>query len=93
MSQFIGRREPDFVRRSTPSWADTPRDECWEGQAKGLRFSQTGKALEVGVAISGFFRKAWIPLAAIHDDSEVYEPGHEGELVIPLSLAEEKGFC
>lgn len=25
----------------------------------------------------------WIPRSVIHDDSEVYDDGHEGELVLP----------
>lgn len=35
-------------------------------------------------------KKYWIPKSQIKDDSEVYEMGGEGTLVIPRWLAEEK---
>lgn len=35
----------------------------------------------------------WIPKSQIHDDSEVYEKDTEGQLVIPLWLAEAKGLA
>jgi hypothetical protein len=34
----------------------------------------------------------WIPKSQIHDDSEVYEDGGEGDLVINEWLAIEKGL-
>jgi hypothetical protein len=34
----------------------------------------------------------WIPKKLIHDDSEVYEEGHTGTLVIPEWKAEELGW-
>lgn len=34
--------------------------------------------------------EVWIPHSQIHEDSEVYESGGEGVLVIPRWLAEEK---
>lgn len=37
--------------------------------------------------------EVWIPKSQIHDDSEVYEEGHEGTLVIPLWLAEAKDLA
>jgi hypothetical protein len=37
-------------------------------------------------------QQVWIPQALISDDSEVWEPGQEGDLVIPMWLAEEKGL-
>ena len=35
-------------------------------------------------------KQVWIPKSQIHEDSEVYKMGTEGELVIPQWLAEEK---
>ena len=61
----------------------------WKGQARGLRNSDSGLALLVEV--DG--ETHWIPQQAIHEDSEVWRPGDEGELVIPQKLAEEKGMC
>ena len=37
--------------------------------------------------------EAWIPKSQIDDDSEVYEEGHEGTLVISLWIAEKKGLA
>ena len=34
----------------------------------------------------------WIPKSQIDDDSEVYEKGHEGKLVITRWLAKQKGW-
>lgn len=34
--------------------------------------------------------EVWIPKSQIHDDSEVFEEGHSGTLVIPEWLATEK---
>jgi hypothetical protein len=35
---------------------------------------------------------AWIPKSQLHDDSEVYEKGTDGKLVITLWIAREKGW-
>lgn len=34
----------------------------------------------------------WIPRSQIDDSSEVYEEGHEGELVVSQWIADEKGL-
>jgi len=36
--------------------------------------------------------KVWIPHSHIHDDSEVYEEGHEGTLIVSEWIATEKGL-
>lgn len=73
------------------AWQDTAREDCWDGYAMSKRLSKSGKALQV---VTRDWNNepitVWIPLAAIHDDSEVWEPHQDGQLVIPLSLAEEK---
>jgi len=51
---------------------------------------ETDKALLC--VIEGQPGEFWIPKSQIHDDSEVYEEGGEGTLVIPRWLAEEKGI-
>lgn len=48
----------------------------------------SGKAILVDV--DGF--EAWIPVSQIDDDSEVFEEGTEGLLIIPQWLAVKKGF-
>ena len=49
---------------------------------------ESASGLALLIVISG--RREWIPKSCIHDDSECYEVGHQGTLVIPESLAVEK---
>lgn len=37
-------------------------------------------------------RKIWIPKSVIHDDSEVFDLGHEGDVIVQHWYAEKKGF-
>jgi hypothetical protein len=37
-------------------------------------------------------KEHWIPKSQVHDDSEVYEKGGEGKLIISQWIAEEKGL-
>jgi hypothetical protein len=37
-------------------------------------------------------RQFWIPQSQIDDDSEVYQAGDEGELVVSQWIAEQKGL-
>lgn len=48
------------------------------GNGKAVR--STDKALLVKLDDTG--AEHWIPRSQIHDDSEVYEEGHEGDLVV-----------
>ncbi len=64
------------------------RSECVEVEVECVRRA-TDKALLV--VVEG--EEVWIPKGQIHDDSEVYDEGHEGTLVIPLWLAEAKGLA
>ena len=36
--------------------------------------------------------EVWVPKSVIHDDSEVYEKGHEGTLVVESWWARKKGY-
>lgn len=36
--------------------------------------------------------KMWLPKSVVHDDSEVYEIGHEGKLVVKEWFAEKEGL-
>jgi len=36
--------------------------------------------------------EVWIPKAMIHNDSEVYQMGTSGTLIVPLWFAEKKGL-
>lgn len=60
--------------------------ELYRCQARAIRKSSSGAALLV--EIDG--KNHWIPQSQIHDDSEVWKPGDDGELVIPEWLAIEK---
>lgn len=45
----------------------------------------------IKVLIDG--KEYWIPKSHIHDDSEVYEKGGEGKLIVSQWIAEEKGLA
>lgn len=49
---------------------------------------ETAKALLV--VIDG--AEHWIPKSQIHEDSEVYEDGHSGTLVVTAWIADQKGL-
>jgi hypothetical protein len=54
--------------------------------AAGLR--ETDLALLVRIGDD----EVWFPKSTIHDDSEVYAPGHDGTLIVTTRMAEEKGL-
>ena len=58
------------------------------GQGKALRNSQSGLALEVKFHDC----TRWIPKSVIHDDSEVWQTGQEGKVVVSESWADAKGL-
>ena len=64
------------------------RDECVSVEVERVKCA-TDKAL--CVVVEG--EEVWIPRSQIHDDSEVWDEGHEGTLVVPLWLAEAKGIA
>lgn len=49
---------------------------------------ETERALLVLIAEDEY----WIPKSVIHDDSEVYEMGTSGDLVIPLWFAQKENI-
>lgn len=57
------------------------------GEAKGIRC--TDKALRVRLKNG---TELWIPMSQIHDDSEVYDEEHEGNLVVTQWWAEKEGL-
>lgn len=57
------------------------------GEGKCTR--DTEKALLV--KIDG--KDVWIPKSVVHDDSEVYEVGHEGEVIVRRWWAEKNGHA
>lgn len=58
--------------------------------ARALSVSSSGKALLV--KLEDREEPVWIPMSQIHDDSEVYGVGDEGDLVTTEWIAREKGL-
>lgn len=53
---------------------------------------QTDKAIECILDLDGKIERHWIPRSQITDDSEVWEKGDVGELVVTMWIAKEKGL-
>lgn len=53
---------------------------------------ETEKAILVIVSVGGTLDEFWIPKSQIHDDSEVFELGGKGTLVVSRWIAEQKGW-
>lgn len=53
---------------------------------------ETENAISIVIQDRGGTTGMWIPKSQIHDDSEVYEAGTRGKLIIPEWLAVEKGL-
>jgi len=34
----------------------------------------------------------WVPISQVHEDSEVYDEGHKGTLIVTAWFAEKKGW-
>ncbi|KKN72202.1 hypothetical protein LCGC14_0413390 [marine sediment metagenome] len=66
-----------------------------KGMAEPVRISDVTVVRETDLAllcdIEG--EEYWIPKSQIHDDSEVYEDGTEGDLVISAWLAKQKDLA
>jgi len=58
--------------------------------AEIIEKSPSGKAILVQAP--EFDTLQWIPLSAVHDDSEVYRAGDEGDLLLKEWFAEKKGW-
>lgn len=63
--------------------------EDTETIAKVKAIRQTDKALLCKIDDDD----VWVPKSLIHDDSEVYEPGHHGKLVVAQWFAEKEGLA
>lgn len=58
------------------------------GKGKALRRSTSGLALEIRFGD----HTRWVPSSQLHDDSEVFEPGHEGNVVVNEWWADKNGL-
>lgn len=59
------------------------------GYAEVIREAPSGKALLV--LLDG--EEIWIPKWAIHDDSEVWKDGQDGELIVKYRFADVMGWA
>lgn len=67
---------------------DLPEDKLFRLDARILKETKNG-----GLLVDCDGEEVWIPKSLVDDKSEVWAEGDEGELVIPLTLAEEKGLA
>lgn len=58
---------------------------------KGSAIAETAQALRVKLSVDGGPSR-WIPKSVLHDDSEVYENGHEGDVVVAEWWADKEGL-
>lgn len=67
-----------------------PRDEedQTHNMGEGKITAETAKA----ILFEADGKKTWIPKSVIHDDSEVWEKGHEGPLIVKQWWAEKNGY-
>lgn len=63
-------------------------------ESGGVRFDNVRAIKETEAALLCLIegKEVWIPKSQITDDSEVYEDGHEGILVVTEWIAFEKGL-
>lgn len=63
------------------------REETYEYEARCIH--DTGRAIKVTLSTG---ETKWVPNWAVHEDSEVYETGGEGKLVVLARFAEDEGW-
>lgn len=73
------------------AWDDADeRFEPFEHPTQVVCIKATDKAILVREY--GTDKQTWVPKSVIHDNSEVYDEGHEGSLVVFNWFAEENGW-
>lgn len=50
------------------------------------------RATEAALLVEIDGAQVWIPQSQIDDESEVWEPGQEGDLIVSKWIADQKGF-
>jgi hypothetical protein len=48
--------------------------------------------LAIKCTVDDMDEPVWIPKSQIHDNSEVYKKGHEGDLIVTSWLAKQQGW-
>lgn len=75
---------------------DEARDRDDEDEPHGIDDCEAIAATEKAIKVRGVHpnddRSEWIPRSVIHDDSEVYEDGHRGKLVVRPWFARKQGW-
>lgn len=66
-------------------WMDLAEEKLYRIQAKVQK--ETEKAIQIRTEEGD---EAWIPKVLVDDKSEIWKEGDEGELAIPINIAEEK---
>lgn len=72
--------------RDGKDWSPFTIEGC-----RGIIESKNGALLVEG-PFPGNDQAKWVPKGLINDDSEVFEEGTEGKLIVPMWLAFEKGM-
>ena len=74
------------------SYYDDDEEENDEGVSLGQAscIHVKGQAIKVRLANG---KEDWIPQSQVHDDCEVYELGHEGDLIVTTWWAGEHGYA
>lgn len=66
------------------------------GQSTATRESDRALLVQIEASVIGLKTggtvKIWVPKSQIHDDSEVFQNGQSGKLVVTEWLAKEKGW-
>jgi hypothetical protein len=55
-------------------------------------YAECVKATELAILVKVGDEKYWFPKSVVHEDSEVYDEGHKGSLIVPTKMAEQKGI-
>jgi hypothetical protein len=68
-----------------------------EPEPEPHEYSETVKCIgesryALQLRVEGTGRKFWVPKSVVHDDSEVFEEGQEGRLVLHSWFAEKEGL-
>lgn len=71
----------------------TIRDEDERARTVTLSGVRAIRATEKALLCTIDGKDEWVPQSQITDDSEVYEPGGEGDLVVTLWWAEKNGHA
>lgn len=70
-----------------------PRQNDSGSEAHAMGQGKCKRDTEKALLITIDDKDVWVPKSCVHDDSEVYEVGHEGEVVVKRWWAEKNGHA